>query len=319
MFDRASLEAAASLIYRVVPATPQYAWPLLATRTNCEVWIKHENHTPTGAFKVRGGIVYIDTLLHGRSRPAGVISATRGNHGQSLAFAGRIARIPVTVVVPHGNSTEKNAAMRAYGAELIEYGRDFDDARDEALRLAATRELHMVPSFHPELVRGVATYALELFQAVAQIDTLYVPIGLGSGICGAIQVRDLLGLHTEIVGVVADKADAYAKSFEQGNIVSTESADTIADGMACRTPSPEAFDIIRRGAARIARVSEKQIKAAIRALHEDTHNTAEGAGAAALAALLQEQDKQHGRRVAVVLSGGNIDRSLHAVILGDSN
>lgn len=317
MFDRSGLEAAASLIYRNVPATPQYAWPLLAARTGCEVWVKHENHTPTGAFKVRGGLVYIETLLRTSPRPSGIISATRGNHGQSLAFAGRSAGMPVTVVVPHGNSLEKNAAMRSFGAELIEYGRDFDEARDEAVCLASRRGLHMVPSFHPELVRGVATYALELFQAVAQIDTLYVPIGLGSGICGAIQVRNLLGLRTEIVGVVADRADAYARSFEQGKVVTTESADTIADGMACRIPAPDALDIIRRGAARIVRVSEEEIKSSIRVFHEDTHNAAEGAGAAALAALLQEQASQRGRRVAVILSGCNIDRSLYATVLGE--
>ncbi|MGO8718938.1 MAG: threonine dehydratase [Acidobacteriaceae bacterium] len=317
MFDRSGLEAAASLIYRNVPATPQYAWPLLAARTQCEVWVKHENHTPTGAFKVRGGLVYVEKLLRTGPRPCGIISATRGNHGQSLAFAGRSVGMPVTVVVPRGNSLEKNAAMRAFGAELIEYGRDFDEARDEALRLASDRGLHMVPSFHPELVRGVATYALELFQAVAPIDTLYVPIGLGSGICGAIQVRDLLGLRTEIVGVVADRADAYARSFEQGKVVTTESADTIADGMACRIPAPDALDIIRRGAARIVRVSDEEIKSAIRVFHEDTHNTTEGAGAAALAALLQEQASQRGRRVAVILSGCNIDRSLYASVLGE--
>lgn len=317
MFDRSGLEAAASLIYRNVPATPQYAWPLLAARTGCEVWVKHENHTPTGAFKMRGGLVYVETLLRTSPRPSGIISATRGNHGQSLAFAGRSAGMPVTVVVPHGNSLEKNAAMRSFGAELIEYGRDFDEARDEAVQIANRRGLHMVPSFHPELVRGVATYALELFQAVAQIDTLYVPIGLGSGICGAIQVRNLLGLRTEIVGVVADRADAYARSFEQGKVVTTESADTIADGMACRIPAPDALDIIRRGAARIVRVSEEEIKSAIRVFHEDTHNTAEGAGAAALAALLQEQASQRGRRVAVILSGCNIDRSLYATVLGE--
>ncbi len=318
MFDRAGLDAAASLIYRNFAATPQYAWPLLAARTGCEVWVKHENHTPTGAFKIRGGIVYLDSLLRPGSRPAGIISATRGNHGQSLAFAGRTTGVPVTVVVPRGNSAEKNAAMRAFGAELIEHGHDFEEAREEAVRLAAIRQLHMVPSFHPELVRGVATYALELFQAVEQLDTLYVPIGLGSGICGAIQVRDLLGLNTEIVGVVSRSADAYAQSFEQGHIVATESAETIADGIACRVPAPEAFRIILRGAARIIRVSDEEIKAAIRVLHEDTHNMTEGAGAAALAALLQEQDRQRGRRTAVVLSGGNIDRSLYAAVLTNS-
>jgi threonine dehydratase len=318
MFDRAGLEAASLLVYRHIPVTPQYAWPLFAARVNCEVWVKHENHTPTGAFKVRGGIVYIDSLLRAGPHPTGVISATRGNHGQSLAFAGRAAGVPITLVVPRGNSSEKNAAMRAFGAELIEHGRDFDEARDEAIRLASDRGLHMVPSFHPQLVRGVATYALELFQAVANIDTLYVPIGLGSGICGAIQVRDLLGLPTDIVGVVSDKADAYAQSFERGQVVTTKSADTIADGIACRIPAPEALDIIRRGAARVIRVSDEEIKAAIRSLHEDTHNTAEGAGAAALAALLQEHEKQRGRRVAVVLTGGNIDRALYSAVLGES-
>ncbi|MGH9615409.1 MAG: threonine dehydratase [Acidobacteriaceae bacterium] len=321
MLNRAGVEAAASLIYRHVPPTPQYAWPLLARRAQCEVWVKHENHTPIGAFKVRGGIVYVDTLLRAGARPKGLITATRGNHGQSLAFAGCSVGVPVTVVVPHGNSLEKNAAMRAFGAELIEHGRDFDEARQEALRLADSRGLHMVPSFHPELVRGVATYALELFQAVEHIDTLYVPIGLGSGICGAIEVRDLLALRTEIVGVVSARADAYAQSLEQGKLVTTESADTIADGVACRVPAPEALDIIRRGAARIVRVSDEEIKSAICALHEDTHNTAEGAGAAALAALLQEQGKeqnrQRNRRVAVILSGGNIDRGLYGAILAN--
>jgi threonine dehydratase len=318
MFDLASLEAAAALIYRNFPATPQYAWPLLAARTGCEVWVKHENFTPTGAFKVRGGLTYIEKLLRTGPKPSGIISATRGNHGQSLAFAGRSEGLPVTVVVPRGNSLEKNAAMHAFGAELIEYGRDFDEARTEAERLARSRGLHMVPSFHSELVRGVATYAMELFQEVTNLHALYVPVGLGSGICGAIQVRDLLGLRTEIIGVVSDKADAYARSFEEGKIVTTESADTIADGMACRVPAPEALDIIRRGAARIVRVSDKEIKAACRAFHEDTHNTAEGAGAAALAALMQEQKVQRGRRVAVILSGSNIDRSLYAGVLNQS-
>jgi threonine dehydratase len=318
MFDLASLEAAASLIYRNFPATPQYAWPLLAARTGCDVWVKHENFTPTGAFKVRGGLTYVETLLRTDPRPSGIISATRGNHGQSLAFAGRSEGLPVTVVVPRGNSLEKNAAMRAFGAELIEYGRDFDEARIEAQRLASSRGLHMVPSFHSELVRGVATYALELFQEVANLHALYVPIGLGSGICGAIQVRDLLGLRTEIIGVVSDKADAYARSFEEGKIMTTESADTIADGMACRIPAPEALDVIRRGAARIVRVSDEEIKAACRAFHEDTHNTTEGAGAAALAALMQEQKVQRGRRVAVILSGSNIDRSLYVDVLSEN-
>ena len=318
MFNRSDLDRAASLIYRHIPPTPQYAWPLLAARTGCEVWVKHENHTPTGSFKVRGGIVYMDRLLRRSQPPAGIVSATRGNHGQSLAFAGRAMGVSVTIVVPHGNSTEKNAAMRALGAELIEHGSDFEDARQESIRLAERRGLHLVPSFHPDLVLGVATYSLELFQAARQIDTLYVPIGLGSGICGAIQVRDLLGLPTQIVGVVAENADAYAQSFEGGEIVATESANTIADGISCRVPAPDAFAIIRRGVARIVRVAEGEIKDAMRALHEDTHNTAEGAGAAALAGLMQERERQRGRKVAVVLSGGNVDRTLYADVLGEN-
>lgn len=318
MFNHSDLEAAAALVYRHIPPTPQYAWPLLAARTGCQVWVKHENHTPTGSFKVRGGIVYLNRLVGSGQTVAGVISATRGNHGQSLAFAGRAMGVPVTIVVPHGNSIEKNAAMRALGADLIENGNDFEDARQESIRLADRRGLHPVPSFHADLVLGVATYSRELFQAVHQIDTLYVPIGLGSGICGAIQVRDLLGLSTEIVGVVAENADAYAQSFERGEIVPTQSANSIADGISCRIPAPDAFEIIRRGVARIVRVSEAEIQEAMRALHEDAHNTAEGAGAAALAGLMQERDRQRGRKVAVVLSGGNIDRALYARVLGEN-
>lgn len=315
MFDRAQLEAATASVYQCMSPTPQYAWPLLARRAGCEVWVKHENQTPVGAFKIRGGITYLEALLRQKHQVKGIISATRGNHGQSLAFAGRALNVPVTVVVPHGNSGEKNAAMRALGARLIEHGRDFDEAREIATQLAASESLHFVPSFHPELVRGVATYAFELFQAVSRINTLYVPIGLGSGICGAIQVRDLLELSTEIVGVVAEGADAYAQSFERGEIVATKSAISIADGICCRNPAPDAFAIIQRGAARVIRVSEASIQEAMRALHEDTHNTAEGAGAAALAGLLQEQQQQHGRRVAVVLTGGNVDRVLYGQVL----
>ncbi|WP_135465775.1 threonine dehydratase [Crenalkalicoccus roseus] len=310
MFDLPALEEAARLVHRAFPPTPQHAWPLLAERAGCEVWVKHENHTPTGAFKLRGGLVYMDRLRRARPGVRGVVSATRGNHGQSLAWAGARAGVPVTIVVPHGNSTEKNAAMRAFGARLVEHGADFDAAREEAARLAAAQGLEFAPSFAPELVLGVATYALELFRAAPPLDALYVPIGLGSGICGCILARDLLGLRTEIVGVQSAAAPAYALSFAEGRVVTTPSAETRADGMATRIPDPAALEIIRAGAARIVTVGEEAIAAAIRAYWQDTHNLAEGAGAAPLAALLAERGRMRGRRVGLVLSGGNIDLAL---------
>jgi len=313
MFDLAALEDAARLVRTHLPPTPQYAWPLLAARAGCEVWVKHENHTPTGAFKVRGGLTYMDRLL--RTRPGvharGIVSATRGNHGQSLAFAGRAFGVPVTILVPHGNSTEKNAAMRALGARLVEHGQDFDAAREEAMRLAGAEGLEFAPSFAPELVLGVATYALELFRGVPEpLDALYVPIGLGSGICACILARDLLGLRTEIIGVQSTEAPAYALSLATGHPVSTDSAATRADGMATRIPDPDAFALIRRGASRIVTVTDAEVAEAVRAYWQDTHNLAEGAGAASLAALLQERARMRGRRVGLVLSGGNIDLAL---------
>lgn len=310
MFDLEGLEAAARLVHAVFPPTPQYAWPLLAARTGAEVWVKHENHTPTGAFKVRGGLVHFDRLKRERPGVRGIVSATRGNHGQSLAYAGARAGVPVTIVVPRGNSTEKNAAMRAFGARLVEHGEDFDAARVEAMRIAEAEGLDFAPSFAPDLVRGVATYALELFRGAPRLDALYVPIGLGSGICGCIMARDLLGLPTEIIGVQSTEADAYARSFAEGRVVTVPSANTRADGMATRIPDPAAFEIIRRGASRIITVTDEEVAAAIRAYWEDTHNLAEGAGAAPLAALLQERGRMAGRRVAVILCGGNIDIAL---------
>ncbi len=317
MFDLPDLEAAARVVHAAMPLTPQYAWPLLAARTGAEVWVKHENHTPTGAFKVRGGLVYLDGLRRGRPHVRGLVTATRGNHGQSLPYAARGTGVGVTVCVPHGNSAEKNAAMRALGAELVEVGRDFDEAREHAAQLAAERGLEMVPSFHPDLVRGVATYALELFRAAPDLDTVYVPIGMGSGICGLIRTRDLLGLPTRIVGVVSAGAPAMALSFEAGRIVTTETADTFADGMACRVPDPTAFEVIRAGADRIVRVTDAEVAAAMRAYWTDTHNLAEGAGAAPLAALLQEGERMRGKRVGVVLCGGNIDLAVARHVLAD--
>ncbi len=315
LFSLAELEAVLPLVRSIVPETPLYAWPLLAKRTGAEVWVKHENHTPIGAFKVRGGIVYLDALKKSGKPVAGVVTATRGNHGQSIALAARRTGLACAIVVPHGNSREKNAAMQAFGAELIVAGADFDDSREHADRLAQTRGYHYVPSFHPDLVKGVATYALEMFREQPELDTVYVPIGMGSGICGLITVRDLLGLKTQIVGVVAANAPAVALSFEQGRSVPTNRANTFADGMACRVPNEDALGLIRRGAGRIVRVSEDEIAAAMRALYEDTHNIAEGAGAAALAALMQEGGRTRGKRVGLVLSGGNIDREVLAEVL----
>ncbi len=311
MLSLQDVEDAAAIVHAAMPATPQYAWPLLARRTGCEVWVKHENHTPTGAFKVRGGLVYMDRLKREQPDIAGVISATRGNHGQSIALAAARAGIAATIVVPRGNSVEKNAAMRAFGAELVEDGHDFDAARETAMRLAGERGLSMVPSFHRDLVRGVATYALEFFRAAPALDTAYVPIGLGSGICGVIAVRDVLGLSTKVVGVVSTEAPAYALSFAAGKVVATNSADTMADGMAVRGPDAEALAMICRGAERIVQVSDAEIAIAMRTYYEDTHQLTEGAGAASLAALMQERDRQAGKRVGLILSGGNIDRPLY--------
>lgn len=310
LFSLAELEATATLVHGVMPPTPQYAWPLLVRRTGCEVWVKHENHTPIGAFKIRGGIAYTHELKQAEPRVSGVLTATRGNHGQSIALAAARAGLASVIVVPHGNSVEKNAAMKAFGAELIEHGRDFDEARVRAAEIAEERGLHFVPSFHPHLVRGVATYALELFRSVLDIDVAYVPIGMGSGVCGMIAARDLLGLNTEIIGVVSDRASAVKQSFEAGHLISTSSARTFADGMACRDPHPEALQIIRAGVGRIVSVSDDEVADAIRVLFADTHNLAEGAGAAGLAALLRESGQLGGKRVAVILSGANIDTTV---------
>ncbi|MBO4226165.1 threonine dehydratase [Bradyrhizobium neotropicale] len=310
MFDLGQLERAQAIVGTVVPPTPVYAWPLLAERLGANVLVKHENHTPTGAFKVRGGLVYLDRLKREQPDTRGIISATRGNHGQSLAFAARRNSVPATIYVPHGNSVEKNRAMRAFGAELVEHGEDFQAAREEAVRRAESAGLHMVPAFHPDLVLGVATYALELFKAAPDLDLLYVPIGQGSGICGCIRVRDLLGLKTEIVGVQSTEAPSYALSFAAGAVVTTETANTRADGMATRIPEAGALAMIRKGASRIVQVTDDEVGAAIRCYWTDTHNLAEGAGAAALAAALQERDRIQGKRVGLVLSGGNIDFDL---------
>jgi threonine dehydratase len=310
MFDLRQLERAQAVVGAAMPPTPAHSWPLLSERLGAAAVVKHENHTPTGAFKVRGGLIYVDRLRRERPNIAGLISATRGNHGQSLAFAAGRHGVPVTILVPRGNSVEKNRAMKALGADLIEHGEDFQAAREEAYRRAAMGGLEIVPAFHPDLVLGVATYALELLSKAPDLDVLYVPIGQGSGICGCILARDLLGLRTNIVGVQSTEAPSYALSFAAGTVVTTTTSTTLADGMATRIPDPDALAIIRRGASRIVQVTDDEIGVAIRAYWTDTHNLAEGAGAAALAAALQDKQKIRGKRVGLILSGGNIDLDL---------
>jgi len=311
----ADLEAAAAVVYRAMAPTPQQRWPLLDARCGTSVWVKHENHTPIGAFKVRGGLVYFDDLSRSGRPIRGVITATRGNHGQSMAFAASRHGIPVTVVVPHGNSVSKNRAMRALGAELIERGHDFQASYEAAAEMASERGWHMMPTFHPLLVRGVASYSLELLRSVPALDVMYVPIGQGSGICGAIAARDALGLRTRIVAVVAAGAPAYARSLANGRPESHEVTTRIADGMACRVPATDALELIRAGAERVVEVTDDQIEEAMRAIYDDTHNVAEGAGAAALAAAFKDRDRLRGRQVAVVLSGGNVDAPVLGAIL----
>jgi len=315
---RNDIEAAAETVYTHMPPTPQYAWPLLAKRIGCEVWVKHENHTPIGAFKVRGGLNFMTRLKAEYPHCPGVITATRGNHGQSVALAAAKVGLAPTILVPHGNNPEKNAAMEAFGCTLIEHGEDFQEALEYAVDLADEQGLHIIPPFHPWLVAGVGVYSLEFLTAVPDLDTVYVPIGMGSGICGMISARDALGATTEVVGVVAENAAAYALSFEAGECVATNSADTFADGLACRIPNPDAFEIIKGGAARIVTVSEADMRAAMVAYFTDTHNVTEGAGAAPLAALMRERDKMSGKRVGVILSGGNADRALFKAVLAES-
>ena len=309
------ITSAARIVYTGMQATPQYRWPLLCERLGAELWVKHENHSPVGAFKIRGGLVYFDHLSRSGNAPKGVISATRGNHGQSVGYAAQRFGIAATIVVPHGNSVEKNAAMQALGVSLIEHGDEFQVAREFAQKLAAEQSLHLVPSFHPWLVTGVATYSLELLQAVKDIDVVYVPIGMGSGICGMMAARDALNLNTKIVGVVSAHATAYAKSFSAGYPVESPVTTLLSDGMACRTPEPSALELILSGVNRIVQVTDEEVASAMRMMFECTHNVCEGAGAAALAAATQEAKRNTGLKVAVIASGGNIDKDVFAGIL----
>ena len=319
LFQLDELDEAARVVHAQMPPTPQYVWPQISEKAGATVWVKHENHTPTGAFKIRGGITFIDWLRRAHPETKGIITATRGNHGQSQARAATAAGLHAKILVPRGNSVEKNAAMRAFGATVVEFGEDFDEARIEAARLAEEESLFMVPPFHRELVRGVATYALELFHAAPDLDTVYVPIGCGSGICGLIAVRDVLGIDTRIVGVVSTEAQTSRLSFEAGRLIETESARTFADGMAVRVPVQEAFDVYSKGADRIVAVSDDEVAEAMRIYFRDTHNVAEGAGAAPLAALMQEREAMRGGSVGVILCGGNVDADLFVTVLrGDT-
>lgn len=312
------LEKAAAEIYEVIQPTPQISWPLLNNRCGCEVWVKHENHNPTGAFKVRGGLIYLSRLKQQEPDLVGVCAATRGNHGQSVAYAAARNNLHPVIVVPEGNSPDKNAAMEALGAELIIYGQDFDEAVEYAAVISNERSLHLLPSFHLDLVKGVATYGLELLKYVPDLDRVYVPIGLGSGATGMIAAKRALGLDTEIIGVVSENASAYKLSFESGKCISTNSADTVADGLAVRNPSQQALDIMLEGLARVVEVSDELIMNAISHYFNDTHNVVEGAGAASLAALLKEKEVNQAKKVAVSLSGGNITSSLFCEALSQN-
>ena len=311
----AQIHEAQTVLYRHMPPTPQYSWPLLNQRLGTEAWIKHENHTPVGAFKLRGALVYIDWLRQSQPDLAGVVAATRGNHGQGVGMAARLMGLKAIIVVPHGNSKEKNRAMLAQGVELIEHGHDFQESLEFARTVAAERGFAMVDSFHERLVMGTATYALEFFKAAPPLDVVYVPIGLGSSICGVSAARNALGLTTEIVGVVASGSPSYSISFSQRKVVEAPSKTLIADGLACRLPNQQAMEAIWDNVARIVEVTDAEIAEAMRIYYEDTHNLAEGAGAAALAAAVREKCEHEGKRIGIILTGGNVDRELYNDVL----
>lgn len=311
----AEIREAQNVLYRYMPPTPQYSWPLINQRLGSEVWIKHENHTPVGAFKIRGALIYAEWLKKTQPRLNGIVAATRGNHGQGVAMAARIHGIPCVIVVPHGNSAEKNRAMIAQGAELLEHGHDFQESLEHARTLAADRGFMMIDSFHERLVMGTATYALELFQCAPALDRVYVPIGLGSSVCGVSAARNALNLNTEIIGVVASGSPSYALSFAQHKVVEAPSRTAIADGLACRTPNADAMEIIWQNVTRIVEVSDAEIASAMRCVFQDTHNVAEGAAAASLAGAMKELEANRGRRIGVILTGGNVDARVFARVL----
>lgn len=300
------IESAKILIRPHIRETPTYRWPLLERGLGCELWLKHENHTPVGAFKIRGGLVYMDELKRAQPEVRGVIAATTGNHGQSIAFAARQNGLRAVIVVPHGNNPEKNEAMRSLGVELLEHGAEFQEALEFSRELAAKEGLHAVPSFHPWLVRGVATYALEMFRSVpGPLDAIFVPIGLGSGFCGIAAAREALGLTTKIIGVVSEHAPAYALSFQSGRLIEQSSATRVAEGVACKTPNADALKLVQQHAHEIVTVNDDEALAAMRQIMQATHNIAEGSGALAYAALKKQREVWQGHRVACVLTGGN--------------
>jgi len=313
------VRAAAALVYRLMLPTPQYRWPLLCERLGAEVWLKHENHTPIGAFKARTAIVYTEELLKREPATHGLIAATRGNHGQSVALAAQRKKLECVIVVPHGNSVAKNAAMRAQGAKLIEHGEDFQSALEHAKKLAAELGYHLVPPYHRDIVLGVATYWLELFAAVQEIDVAYVPIGMGSGICSAAAVRNALGLKTKLVGVVSDQAPTYALSILQRKIVEAPAQTKLADGLACRRGNNDALEVMLENVDHIVRVTDAEVAASMRAMFIDTHNVVEGAGAAGLAAATKESAAIRGQRVALIATGGNVDRDVFARVLSENS
>jgi len=309
------VRAAAETVYGLMQPTPQYRWPQICQRLGTEVWVKHENHTPIGAFKARTAIVYAEKLLQREPATRGLLAATRGNHGQSVALAAQRKNLPCIIVVPRGNSVEKNAAMRAQGAKLIEHGEDFQSSLEHAMQLSAELGYHLVPPYHRDIVLGIATFWLELFTAVPQLDVVYVPIGMGSGICSAAAVRNGLGLHTKIVGVVSDHAPMYAISFEQRKIVEAPAQTALADGLACRKGNEEALRVMLQNVDHIVRVTDAEVAIAMRAFFTDTHNVVEGAGAASLAAAVKESPSLKGKRVGLIATGGNVDHDVFARVL----
>jgi threonine dehydratase len=309
------IQEAQRLIYRYMPPTPQYTWPLINQRLGAEAWIKHENHTPVGAFKLRSALVYVTWLKQTQPSLTGVVAATRGNFGQGVAMAARLLGLKAVIVVPHGNSVGKNRAMLAQGAELIQHGDDFQESLEFARVFAAESGFAIVESFHERLVWGTATYALELFQSAPPLDRIYVPIGMGSSVCGVAAARNALELQTEIVGVTSAACPAYALSFRQRKLIEAPARTLVSDGQACRTPSLQALEVLWDHVARIVEVSDEEIAEAMGAYYQDTHNVAEGAGAASLAAALQEKATLHGERVGIVLTGGNVDRETFVAAL----
>lgn len=309
------VEQAAQLVYQHMPPTPQYSWPLLNEAVGTEVWVKHENHTRVGAFKIRGGIVYFDHLQRAQPNLKGVVAATRGNHGQSVGFAAKMTGVPATIVVPHGNSREKNAAMRALGVELIEHGTEFQTAYEFATALAAESGRVMVPSYCEPIVRGVATYCVEFLKGSPELDTVYVPVGMGSGVCAMVAARNALGLKTKVVGVVSSGAPAYRLSFEAGRKIEHPVTTVLADGLACRLPNEEALAGMIAGVERMISVTDAEVAEAMRMLFTCTHNVAEGAGAASMAGLLQEREAMRGKRIGVTLCGGNVDAEVFSKVL----